>query len=114
MMEPFSPPAEWFLWTNIPHYRTPGSLFARGWTRPPSKGFIRINKIKEKIIYFYSLSVNYNNRSPEAGIDSQNGIHCQRRATIIYEPTNNIITHNSVAQLYFIMTRIMLSSYGYA
>jgi hypothetical protein len=26
----------------------PGPLFARGWTRPPSKGFIRINKIKDK------------------------------------------------------------------
>jgi hypothetical protein len=44
-------------------YHTPGSLFARGWTRPPLKGFIRINKIKEKIMYFYSLSVNYNNHA---------------------------------------------------
>jgi hypothetical protein len=23
MMEPFSPPAAWFLWTNIPHSREP-------------------------------------------------------------------------------------------
>ena len=114
MMELFSPPAAWFLWTYIPHYRTPGSLFARGWTRPPSKGFIRINKIKEKIIYFYSLSVNYNNRSPAVGNDSQNGINCRRRAAIIYELTNNILMNNSVARLYFIMTRIMLFSYGYA
>jgi hypothetical protein len=51
-------------------YRTPESLFARGWTRLPFKGFSRINKIKEKIFYFYSLSVNYNNRSPTIGSDS--------------------------------------------
>jgi hypothetical protein len=30
--EPFSRLAAWFWWTNIPQ---PGSLFARGWTRPP-------------------------------------------------------------------------------
>jgi hypothetical protein len=30
-----------------------------GWMRLPLKGFSRINKIREKIIYFYSLSVNY-------------------------------------------------------
>ena len=47
--------------------------------------------------------------------DSQNGINCRRRAAIIYELTNNILTNNSVAWLYFIMTRIMLFSYyGYA
>ena len=46
--------------------------------------------------------------------DSQNGINCRRRAAIIYELTNNILKNNSVAQLYFIMTRIMLFSYGYA
>jgi hypothetical protein len=39
------------------HTAPPGSLFARGWKRPPSKGFSRINQIKETIIYFYSLSV---------------------------------------------------------
>ena len=78
-------------------YPTPGSLFARGWTRPPSKGFIRINKIKEKIIYFYSLSVNYNNRSPAVGNDSQNGIHCRWWATIIYELTKDIVMNKIVA-----------------
>ena len=93
MMEPFSPPGAWFLWTNIPH---PRSLFARGWVRPPSKGFSRINKIKEKIICFYSLAVNYNNRSPAAGNDSQNGINCRRQAAIMYELTNNILENNSV------------------
>ena len=82
--------------------------------RPPLKGFSRINKMKEKIIYFYSLSVNYNNRSSAAGNDSQNGINCRRRAAIIYELTNNISKNNSVARLYFIATRIMLFSYGYA
>ena len=33
---------------------------------------------------------------------------------LLYELTNNILTNNSVAQLYVIMTRIMLFSYGYA
>jgi hypothetical protein len=49
-----------------------------------SKGCSRINTLKEKIIYFYSLSVNYNNRSPAVGNDSQNGINCHWRATILY------------------------------
>jgi len=80
---------------------TPRSLFARGWKRPPWKGFIRINKIKEKIIYFFSLCVNYNNRSPIVGNDSQNIINCCRRATIIYELTKDIVTNNIVVQLYF-------------
>ncbi len=80
--------------------------------RPPSKGFSRINKIKEKIIYF-SLSVNYKIRSPAAGNDSQNGMHCRRRAAIIYKLTNNILKNNSVDLLYFKLTRIMLFSYGY-
>jgi len=70
--------------------------------------FIRINKIKEKIIYFYSLSVNYNNRSPAVGNDSQNGIHCCRQAAIIYELTNNILMNNNISRLYFIMTRTTL------
>jgi len=85
-------------------YCTPGSLFARGWTRPPLKDFSRINKIKEKILYFYSLSVNYNNSSPAVGNDSQNVINCRRRATIIYELTKYIVTDNRVARLYFLLT----------
>ncbi len=68
--------------------------------RLPSKGFIRINKIKEKIIYFFSLCVNYNNRSPAIGNDSQNGINCHRQATIIYKLTKDIVKNNIVAQLY--------------
>ena len=78
------------------------------------KGLSRINKIKEKIIYVYSLSVNYNNRSPAVGNDNQNGINCRRWAAIINETTNNILMNNSLAQLYFKITRIMLFSYGYA
>jgi hypothetical protein len=77
------------------------SLFARGWMRLPLKGFIKINKIKEKIIYFFSFCVNYNNRLPAVGNDSQNNIHCRWRATIIYELTKDIVTNNIVAQLYF-------------
>ena len=76
-----------FDWWTHP---TPGSLFGRGWTRPPSKGLIYNYKVNEKLMYFYSLSVNYNNSSPAIGNDSQNGINCCRRATIIYELTNNI------------------------
>ena len=87
---------------------------APSWMRPPSEGFSRINVIQEKIIYFYCLSVNYNNRWPAVGNDSQNGIHCQRQATIIYGLTNNNIMNNSVAHCSFIMTIIMLFSYGYA
>ncbi len=52
---------------------------------------------KKKI---YHLSVNYNNRSPAVGNDSQNSINCHRRDAIIYELTNNIYTNNSVARLY--------------
>jgi hypothetical protein len=68
----------------------------------------------EKIIYFYCLSVNNNNRSPAVGNDSQNGINCCWRAAIIYKLTNNILTNNTISRLYFIMTRTMLFSYGYA
>jgi len=53
--------------------------------KPPLQGFSRINKLKEKLIYFYSLSVNYNNHLPAIGNDSQNDIYCWRRVTIIYE-----------------------------
>ena len=72
LMEPFSSPAAWFWWMSIP---TPGSLRGRGRTRPPSTGFSRINKLKEKIFYFYHLSNYFNNRSPAVGNDSQNRIH---------------------------------------
>jgi hypothetical protein len=69
--------------------------------RPPSKGFSRINKIKETVIYFYSLSVNYNNHSPVVDNVSQNDIHSRQRTAIIYKLTNNIVTNISVARLYF-------------
>ena len=73
-----------------------------------------IKKNKGEKNYFYSLSVNYTNRSPAVGNDSQNSINCRRRAAIIYELTINPLTNNSVARLYFIMPRIMLFSYSYA
>jgi hypothetical protein len=66
--------------------------------RPPSKGFSIINKIKEKIIYFYSLSDNYNNRSPAVDSSSHNGIHRPQRDAIIYKLTKYIVTNNSVAR----------------
>ena len=81
-MEPFSPPAAWFVGRAYP---TPGNLCRRGWARPPSKGFIRINKLQEKVIYFYCLSNYFNNRSPAVGNDSQNGIRQCRRAATIYK-----------------------------
>ena len=64
-------------------------------------GFSRISKIREKIIYFYSLYVNYNNCSPPFGNDSLNGIHFCRRAAIIYELTNDILKNNIIARLKF-------------
>jgi hypothetical protein len=63
--------------------------------------FSRINKIKDNIIYFYSLYVNYNNRSPAVDNDSLNSINCRRQATIIYKLTNNILKNNIIARLYF-------------
>jgi len=47
------------------------------------EGFSINYRVNEKLIYFYHLSNNYNNRSPTIGNDSQNGIHCCWRATII-------------------------------
>jgi hypothetical protein len=96
-------------------YPTPGSLFAR-WKRPPSKGFIRINKIKEKIIYFFSLCVNYSNRSIAVGYDNQNGINCHWRATILllYELSKDIVTNNIAPQLYFELTLTWSFHYIYA
>jgi hypothetical protein len=81
-MEPFAPPTAWDLWI-LPIVRAdplPKGSGGGGW-----KGFSRINKLNEKIIYFYCLSINYNNRSPAVGNDSQNGINCCWRAAIIYE-----------------------------
>jgi hypothetical protein len=51
---------------------------------------------------------------PAAGNDSQNGIHCRRRATITYELTKDIVTNNIVAQLYFQLTLTWLFKYIYA
>jgi hypothetical protein len=82
-------------------YPTPGSLCERGWPRSPSKGFSWINKLNEKLIYFCCLSVDDNNQSPAVGNDSQNGIHCCRRATIIYELKQYIVTNNSIHRLYY-------------
>jgi hypothetical protein len=65
--------------------------------RTPSKGFIIINLIKKKIIYFLSLCVNYNNRSPSVCNDSQNGMNCRRWATMIYKLTKDIVKDNIVA-----------------
>jgi len=79
-----------------------------GLSRPPLKGFRRINKIKENInkikdniIDFYCLSVNYNNRSPAVGNNSQNRIHCCQQVDIIYKLTKNIVKNNSIDWLYF-------------
>ena len=75
LREPFQWPCRSSSTVQSASPSSPGSLFTRGWTRPPPKGISRINKIKEKMIYFYHLSVNYTNRSPAVGNDSQNGIH---------------------------------------
>jgi hypothetical protein len=41
----------------------------------PSNGLVLNYNLKEKKIYFYCLSVHYNNPLPAVGNDSQNGIH---------------------------------------
>jgi len=60
------PTVAWFCWPSLPHPQEP---LRRGWVRPQSKGFSRINKLKEKNNYFYCLSVNDNNCLPVAGND---------------------------------------------
>jgi len=65
-------------------------------------------------MYFFSLYVNYNNRSPTVCNDSQKGINCRRRAAIIYELTKDIVTNNIVAQLYFWLTLTWSFNYIYS
>ncbi len=95
MMEPFPPPAPWFRWMSVPHPREP---LWKELDEAAIEGFNINYKVKEKLIYFYCLFVNYNNRLPAVSNDSQNGVHCCWRAAIIYELTNNIIMNNSVAR----------------
>jgi hypothetical protein len=82
MMERFPLQRHGFVGRSYP---TPRRLCGRGWERPPSKGFSIINKLLDKIIYFYYLSVNYNNCLPDIGNDNQNDIDCCWWAAIIYE-----------------------------
>jgi hypothetical protein len=96
---------------SVPHSREP---LQKGLDEAAIEGFNINYKVKEKLIYFYCLSVNYNNCSPTVGNDSQNGIHCCRRAAIIYELTNNTIMNNRVACCRLIMTIIMLFCYDYS
>jgi hypothetical protein len=72
MMEPFSSPAAWFCWTSVPHPRAP---LRKGLAEVAFKWFSIKLQIKGETYYFYCLSVNFNNRSPAVGNDSQNGIH---------------------------------------
>jgi len=79
-MEPLALPAAWFCWTSIPHPREP---LRKRLDEAAIKGFnIKIPKINEILIYFYCLSLNYNNRTPTVGNDCQNSIHCCRQAAI--------------------------------
>jgi hypothetical protein len=57
-MEPFAPPTAWDLWILpiVPRSYAP-TLFQRGWVGGWWKGCSRINKLNEKIIYFYCLSL---------------------------------------------------------
>ena len=97
----------------VEHTKPPGASL-QGVRRGRCRRVVAESKRKEKQIYFYPLSVNYKNPSPAVSNDSQNSLNCRRRAAIIYELTNNILKNNSVARHYFIMTRIMLFSYGNA
>ena len=74
---------------KIPHPREP---LRKGLDEAAVEVFCSINKLKEKIIYFYCLSINYNNRSPDISNDSQNSIE---RTTLIH------VKNNVVARLYF-------------
>ena len=82
-------------------HRTLGSFCRRGWVRPPSEDFSRINKLKEKLIYFSCLSVNDNNCLPAVGNDSQNSINCCWRAAIICKLNNYIVRNTTIAWIYF-------------
>ena len=42
--------------------------------RPPSKDFSRINRIKDSKNYFYSFSVNYNNRLPTSAMMAETAL----------------------------------------
>ena len=84
MMEPFSPPAAWL-----------GASSLQGVGRGRRQRILAESIKKENIIYFYSLSVNYNNRSPALSNECQNGINCRRWATIIDELTKYIVMSNS-------------------
>ena len=97
-MEPFSPPAAWFWWKSVHH---PRESTWKGLDEAADKGLSRINKLKEKIIYFYSLSVDYNNSSPTVSNDSQNCIHCCQQVAIIYYLTKYIVIINSLAWINF-------------
>ena len=80
---------------NTPHPREP---LQKGLDEAAIEVFNK-KKVNEKLIYFYYLSVNYNNRSPAVGNDSQNSIHHCLRAAIMYELTNNIIMNNNIARI---------------
>jgi hypothetical protein len=50
---------------NTPHPREP---LRKGLGEAAKKGLKYNYKVNEKLMYFYCLSVNYNNRSPAVGI----------------------------------------------
>jgi hypothetical protein len=95
------------FFSEIRSPRSVTNFFAQTPPPPPTKKCpcgaapIGLYKVKEKLIYFYSLCVNYNNSSPTVGNDSLNGSNCCRRAAIIYELTNNILKNNIKARLIF-------------
>jgi hypothetical protein len=61
----------------------PPGAYAEELGRGRRQRVCRINKLKENITYFYSLSVNYNNHLPAVGNHSQDGIHYCRWVAII-------------------------------
>ena len=97
-VEPFSRLAAWFPWMNTPHLQAP---LWKGLDEASIEGFRKKYKVNEKLVYFYCLSVNYNNRSPAVGKDSQKGIHCCRRAAAIYKLNQYTLTNNIIARLNF-------------
>ena len=99
MMEPFPPPAPWFWWMNISHHREP---LCKGLDETAVEGFYQNQYNKGEYNLLLLPCVDYNNCLPAIGNDSQNSIHCRRRATIIYKLTKDIVMNNSCSALFLI------------
>jgi hypothetical protein len=90
---------------NIPHYREP---HCKGLDEAAVEGFYQNQYNKGEYNLLLLPCVNYNNRLPAIGNDSQNSIHCRRRATIKYNLTKDIVTNNSCSALFLIYLNMVV------